>query len=56
MITPFPFFQRMGDGPGSLGSEHEDLATLSLAVAFGEDIQPLGASVSPSVTRGNWVT
>lgn len=35
---PFPSFQRMGGSTGSLDSEHEDLATLSLAVTFGEYI------------------
>ena len=56
VIMPFPSFQRMGGSTGSLDSERGDLATLSLAVTFGEHTEPFGASVSPSVIRGNLAT
>lgn len=34
----FPSFQKIRGDAGSVDNEHGDLATLSLATAFGEDI------------------
>lgn len=51
MTMFFPSFTRIRGDIESL--DNGELATLSLAVALGEDISPGWASVSPCVTHGD---